>query len=138
MVTEYLGKPIQQCAQASNQLHRDDCCSKPTPDDCDLGGWPELDHYGFSFKRTHGAALSWEEVKAQLGCNLTPFLFSWRWVGGGGHMMVAAGYYTDLNGQNFIEVIDPQQRVLILTYDSYVMKDGLYTHWDDFYDIKAK
>jgi hypothetical protein len=141
MVMEYLGKVISQCDQVNKQLMRNDCCSDSIPDDCDLTGWPEFGEYGFDYHKTDEAALSWEEVKAQLAdnpCRFTPFAFSWKSYGGGGHMMVATGYYIDPDtGKRTIEVNDPEQKIARVTYEEYV---GLNenTHWDDFYDITMK
>jgi Papain-like cysteine protease AvrRpt2 len=143
MVMEYLGKPVEQCEQANHRLSRADCCSNPTPGGCDRTGWPDFQEYGFTFKQTKQAELPWETIKGELApqnvnnpCGSRPFAFSWRWHNGGGHMMVATGYYTDPDGKNWIEVNDPLQEHPLVSYEEYVKADGDHTHWDDFYEIK--
>jgi hypothetical protein len=147
MVMEYLGKPVEQCIQANNRLHRSDCCKSPTPDECVLGGWPEFDKYGFQFKRTNGTALPWDQLRRELAaktgggpCSFTPFAFSWRWIGNGGHMMVATGYTTTPDGKNYVHINDPWEPNIGTTrtilYDVYDQLPGDHTHWDDFYDVR--
>jgi|GEM_PF-450691 hypothetical protein len=156
MIMDYLEHNISQCVQANNRFGRSDCCTidlcpVPTVPNCDqpqghpcaCGGWPEFDKYGFTFKRTHNAALTWDQVRNQLSnekfCKKTPFAFSWGWAGGGGHMMVAKGFLT-LNGVNYVIIHDPWSPCVgderIITYSRFSSNPGHYTHWDDFYDIK--
>jgi len=145
MVMEYLGHPVQQCTQANNEFGRTDCCNSPTPGACVNGGWPEFDKYGFTFKRTSGAALSWNDLRAELsdsqGCGRRPVAFSWHWLGGGGHMMVAIGYNV-VGGTNYVEINNPWAPNIgdhtTITYDFYVASAGDHTHWDDFYDVQMK
>jgi hypothetical protein len=110
-----------------------------------MGGWPEFQKYGFTFHTTSDAPLTWDIVKAQLApqnagspCHFTPFTFTWHWVDGGGHMMVATGYRT-VNGVNYILVNNPLAvnvgSAQIITYDEYVAGDD-HTHWNDYYDVK--
>ncbi|MGC4001246.1 MAG: papain-like cysteine protease family protein [Anaeromyxobacter sp.] len=156
MVMDFLGHDTSQCTQANNRFGRNDCCGitlcpnpqAPTYDmngnctGCACPGWPEFQKYGFKFKRTSSAALSWDDLRKQLSneknCKKTPVAYSWGWTGGGGHMMVAKGYLT-LNGTNYVVILDPwapchgDER--IITYDAYVSSAGSYTHWDDFYDV---
>jgi Papain-like cysteine protease AvrRpt2 len=145
MVMEFLGKNVAQCTEANNRFSRWDCCQNPTPGACVMGGWPEFQKYGFTYKTTSDAALSWPDVRAQLasrnnGCRGTPFAFSWHWQGGGGHMMVATGYTTNAAGENFVFVNNPWPpevgNTQTLTYDTFVELPGDHTHWDDYYDIE--
>jgi hypothetical protein len=158
MIMDYLGHNVPQCTQANNRFGRSDCCNidlcpPPTEaphydkyrncDNCACGGWPEFDKYGFTFKRTHGAALTWDQVREQLSnqpcCKKRPFAFSWGWIGSStGHMMVAKGYVT-LNGVNYVDILDPWSPCVgderLITYDFYVADPADHVHWDDFYDI---
>lgn len=88
-------------------------------------------------QQTIKAALSWGDLKTEVGCKKTPVVFSWKWAGGSGHVMVAVGYEVRA-GDNYVIVHDPQPlhigRVRSLPYDSYV-KGLTYTHWNDYYDI---
>lgn len=144
MTMESLGTSIDQCDEANKRFGRSDCCNNPVPDDCVNGGWPEYDKYGFTASHTSDAPLSWDQVKDQIYCKQKPFAFSWHWSGGGGHMMVIAGYVT-LNGTNYVYKDNPWPppdpahgipggEAAIVPYSEYVSGPG-YTHWDDYYDI---
>lgn len=155
MVMDYLGHDVTQCVQANNRFGRNDCCNIdlcplptepappwPQPCDCVCGGWPEFDKYGFSFKITNDAPLSWHDLRKQIsdepGCKKKPFCFTWHWPGTGGHMMVAKGYFT-LEGTDYVVVLDPWPPCVgdeyIITYDDYCESPGDHTHWNDYYDI---
>ncbi len=157
MVMHYLGNNVSQCTQANTRFGRNDCCNidlcpapteAPTYDangnctGCACPGWPQFDKFGFTFKRTASAPLSWDDLRKQVSnepsCAKKPFAFSWAWAGGGGHMMVVKGYLT-LAGTSYVVILDPwgpctgDER--IITYADYVSSAGNYTHWDDFYDV---
>jgi hypothetical protein len=149
MVMDYLGHNVSQCVQANNRFGRNDCCDIdlcPTPETnhpCVSGGWPEFDKYGFSFKTTSDAPLSWEDLRKQISdqpnCKKRPFCFTWHWPGGSGHMMVAKGYFT-LDGTNYVAVLNPGPVCVgseyIITYEYYVASPGHHTHWNDYYDVE--
>src|SRR5687768_16571227 len=82
MVMESFGKTVKQCDQANNRLGLTDCCNNPTPVHCVKGGWPEFGKYGFTFKTTSNAPLSWAEVCNQIQVRQKPFAFTWHWSGG--------------------------------------------------------
>jgi len=148
MVMDYLGTNVTQCDQANKRFGRTDCpCGQCGNDPvanppCVIGGWPEFDKYGFTFKRTSDAALSWDQLTKELSpnksCGKTPVAFSWHWDGGGGHMMVAYGY-ANVAGTNYVAVHDPwapcQGDTRLITYAAWVDGAG-YSHWDDFYQIR--
>lgn len=140
MVMDFLGTNVSQCDEANKRFSRTDCCNSPTPNACINGGWPEFGKYGFTFKTTSNAPLSWDATKKQIYCEKKPFAFSWHWNGGGGHMMTLIGYVTVAN-VNYVVINDPwapnvgDQR--IITYAAYVSGTG-YTHWDDYYDVTKK
>lgn len=157
MVMDYLSHNVSQCTEANNRFGRTDCCNIdlcPSPTEtpqydrnmncigCPCPGWPEFDKYGFTFKRTHDTALSWEDLRTQISnepnCKRKPFAFSWHWSGGGGHMMVVKGYLT-LANTNYVVILDPWAPCVgderIITYADFVQSAGNWTHWDDFYDI---
>lgn len=140
MVMNSLGTNVSQCDEANKRFNRTDCCNNPVPNACINGGWPEFEKYGFSFKTTSDAPLSWSDIKKQIYCEKKPFTFSWHWNGGGGHMMVLIGYVT-IDGVNYVTINDPlppnigDQRVI--TYDAYISGSG-YTHWNDYYDVTKK
>ena len=140
MVMEFLGTTVTQCDEANKRFGRSDCCNSPTPGACVNGGWPEFGKYGFDFKTTSSAALSWDQLQRQVYCAKKPYAFSWAWTGGGGHMMVVIGY-AQINGVNYVAINDPwapnvgDQR--FITYDNYV-SGADHTHWDDYYDVTKK
>jgi hypothetical protein len=139
MVMNYLGGSVSQCNQANQRFNRTDCCDSPTPMACVLGGWPEFEKYGFSSTMV-AAALSWDDLKAQIDTKHTPFAFSWHWNSGGGHMMVVTGYKV-VGGQNWVTINDPwapndgDERDIL--YTDYV-SGSTYTHWRDYYDVSKK
>lgn len=147
MVMEYLGTSVRQCDQANAEFGMSSCpCFQcgPNPQvnpSCVSGGWPEFGKYGFTFARTHDAAISWDVLKQELsagqGCGRRPVAFSWHWTGDGGHVMVATGY-SDVGGTHLVTIKDPAQPCVgdtqILTYAAFVQASG-HTHWDDFYEI---
>jgi hypothetical protein len=139
MVMESLGTSVTQCDEANKRLGFNDCCKNPTPLWCDRGGMPEFDKYGFTFKTTHNAALSWDQIKDQIFCKKKPFTFSWKWNGGGGHMMIIKGYFLQPGSYPHVIVYDPWPPnvgdIAILTYQEYVISPTSYSHLDDYYDV---
>jgi hypothetical protein len=140
MVMEYLGHNVSQGVEANNRFGRTDCTNSPVPSACVQGGWPEFNKYHFTSAHTSNAALTWDQLKSQIGCKNKPFAFSWHWTGGGGHMMVVVGYKSQ-NSVNYVEVNDPwppnvgaSGNAAIKTYSNYVSGSD-HTHWDDYYDV---
>jgi hypothetical protein len=147
MVMETLGHGQSQCTQANNRFGHTDCpchqCTSPTSSPpCVTGGWPEFNKYGFTFKTTSDAALSWSDVRLQVSnkpnCKNKPFAYSWHWPGGGGHMMVANGYAV-VGGANYVSILNPWAPCTgdeeLITYDFFVDSPGDHTHWNDYYDV---
>jgi hypothetical protein len=138
MVMEFKNGNVSQCVQANNRFGLSNCCMNPGAADCNLPGWPEFQKYDFDFQRTRDEALSWDMLREEIGCKNNPVAFSWGWIGGSGHMMVAVGY-TTLNGVNYVYMHDPWepnigQFRLPITYEEYVQGSDHF-HWDDFYDF---
>jgi len=138
MIMKSFNVDITQCRQATDRFAPTPCCDSPTPDDCIKGNWPDFPKYGFTVKHTTNAALSWDELRRQIGCRKVPIAFTWRWVGGGGHMMVASGYAVR-NGVKWVTVQDPAPvdmggDLVEVPYDVYVAGED-HTHWDDYYDV---
>lgn len=149
MVMHYLGNNVPQCTQANNRFNRNDCpcaqCTSPVSNPpCVIGGWPELDKYGFTFERTSDTALSWAALRKELSqrsyCGKRPVAYTWHWNGGGGHMMVATGFVT-VDGTDYVAITDPWAPCTgdtrLITYAAYVSGTG-YTHWDDFYRVRKQ
>lgn len=141
MVMHYLGRDVSQCTQANDSLGRRDCpCTQCTGamanPPCMEYGWPNFGRYGFAFQRTSDVALTWTQLKAEIDAG-RPVAFTWRYVGGGGHMMVAIGY-REIDGRPWVVMRNPepvcQGDYQTITYDAYVGYSS-YVHWDDFYNI---
>jgi hypothetical protein len=137
MVMKNLGQEVSQCSQANDEFHLSSCCpSAGASDDCNRGGWPEFEKHQIRFQRTSSQAISFADLQKQIACQKHPVAFSWKWVGGGGHMMVAVGYAV-LNGTNYVEVNDPwkpfQGSHYFVTYEEYVAAPNHHDHWDDFF-----
>jgi hypothetical protein len=146
MVMDFLGTDVSQCDEANKRFGRTDCCTSGTrPTECVRTGWPEFDKYGFTFKRTSDAPLTWAQLREQIYCLKKPFAFSWHWLDdagqpNGGHMMVVTGYVT-LNNVNYVYYHNPLPvgagSSEIRTYTDWVSGSG-YSHWDDFYSVTKK
>lgn len=148
MIMDYLGQKVAQSIQANNRFARTDCpasqCSKPAASPpCQGGGWPEFRKYGFAFKKTSDAGLTWDQLRNEVAngqeCGRRPFAFTWHWEAGGGHMMVVNGYVS-VAGTNYVSILDPlpscRGEARIITYDFYNSSPGDHTHWNDYYDIR--
>lgn len=142
MIMEYLGATIRQCDEANKQFNpeRDDCCNSPFPTDCNRGGWPEFEEYGFAADQTDMEALTWAEIKKQIGCLRTPFCATWKRSSSlEGHMVVISGYKTT-SGIKYVRMRNPlpvgtgSSRWIRYTY--YVAHTP-YVHWNDYYNIKG-
>ena len=144
MTMAYLGGTVNQCTQVNKRLGRTDCCSvtrcppATATGDCVKGGWPEYSKYGFSSSNTSGSALSYNALAGEFNAN-RPVAFTWAWVGGGGHMMVARGVRV-VGGVQYVAIRDPLPPCTgtsnLITYAEYVQRAGSHTHWDDYYNIK--
>jgi papain like cysteine protease AvrRpt2 len=114
------------------------CCTTPFPAACVHPGWEMLSKNGFSSAST-STALSWADLKTQISTQKKPVLFAWGWNGGGGHMLVATGWFT-LAGQQYVRVNNPWPPTSgtkeSYTYAAWVGGPG-YDHitWDNWYNI---
>lgn len=140
MVMKNLQTEVTQCGQANDRFHLDDCCPSTTANDtCNTGGWPEFEKHQIRYQKTPGIAVSWSELQKQIGCSKQPVAFSWKWAGGGGHMMVAVGYVHANDGTNLVEVDDPWEpnkgSHYFLTYAEFVSAPDHHDHWDDYYNF---
>jgi hypothetical protein len=130
---------VTQPDEANRRFGRTDCGNSPTPTACIQGGWPEYEKYDFTRVRTSDTALTWEQIRQEVGCAGRPFAFSWHWPQGGGHMMVVIGYRSIASG-NWVLVNNPWPPTggnqSWMLYSRYVATPGDHTHWDDFYQIR--
>lgn len=128
---------ITECDEANKEFSQTTCCANGSSSQCNNGGWPQPDKYGFTFNTTSNAPLTFAEIQGQISCSAKPFAFSWHWSGGGGHMMVVVGYNT-VDSVNYVTVNDPLPVGVgsqwTNTYDYYVAATG-HTHWNDYYNI---
>jgi len=145
MTMRYFGHDVSQCTEANNRFGLATCCQNNSGN-CNNGGWPEYEKYGFAADQTSDTALTWSQVQSQIYCAKKPVAFSWHWSGGGGHMMVLKGYLV-INNVKYVDVNDPEPYTnlqtptggteTIMTYDNYVSATG-HTHWNDYYNITYK
>jgi hypothetical protein len=139
MIMSYLGKPVAQCDEANYRFGRNDCCTYPSSSACNLGGWPDFSHFGFSSSTTSSAALSFATIQSQIDAH-KPIAYSWHWNSGGGHMMALIGYKT-VAGSQYVTIDDPwapnEGDQTDILYSVYVSGDT-YTHWNDYYNITAQ
>ncbi len=111
-----------------------------------------LSQNGFRFDSTSNTAISWNTLVEQISTLRTPVEYAIGWNGGGGHMLVAVGWFS-LFGTNYVRVNDPwpppssaSAEVIdppyaggaheSFTYQAWVGGPG-YDHvtWADFYNI---
>ncbi|HEV3157733.1 MAG TPA: papain-like cysteine protease family protein [Candidatus Baltobacteraceae bacterium] len=128
---------LTQCAIATQATSGQNCCTSPVPTPCVHTGWEMLSSNGFNFN-TASTALSFATLNSEISAK-RPVLYAIGWTGGGGHMLVADGWFI-LNGVEYVSVNDPwpptsgtQEQQ---TYD-YWVGGPYYDHvtWADFYDI---
>ena len=143
MIMAFHNHDVSQCLQANNEFQRNDCCVDSKPSACVRGGWPEFAKYDFDSERLFGTHLNWDQLREQIACKKTPVAFSWRWLIGGGHMMVVRGYTTS-QGVKTLFINNPWPPLpegageqQIISYDEYIAGTD-HTHWDDFYNIKFR
>ena len=136
MSTEFTGSAkVRQCAEANTRFTRTDCCA--TPANCVFGGWPEYAKWGFNSVQTADfVPLTWAQLKAEINAN-RPVNFSWGWTAGGGHIMVANGFYESGATQN-VWVSDPWPvgtgATRWIPYTEYV-QGADHVHWKDYSGI---
>jgi len=151
MVEAFFDNKVKQCVIANdgcvlNQLTctGNNCCA-PTADCCVTSqaclvpGWPPFERRKIKFTRVRGP-LKAKDVVLELGCAKRPFVFSWMYKNGGGHIMVAVGY-TTIDGEDYVYVNDsaPPNKgahLLPMPFESY--ETGDFKHWDDFYELELK
>jgi|GEM_PF-657894 len=139
MIMDFLGSNVSQCDQANRRFGESECCLVPVPGKCVLGGWPEFEKYGFAYDRTTSKAVDWNTIVDNISAKKTPIAFSWRWLGGGGHMMIVIGYAI-IGDAKYVVIHDPWPpnvgATKTILYDDFV-SGPKYTHWDDFYNIRS-
>ena len=98
------------------------------------GAFPSFEFFGFDYECTVGEALDFVTLRDELKAG-RPVAFSWKYDGGGGHMMVAVSVEVD----GHINVFDPwpvcRGDWRSITYDEYVRGNG-FTHWNDFFKVR--
>ncbi len=158
MIAKTLKVEADQCELVQAIHTASDCCSVITTTSiCNQGGWPPLAQLGFNFKRTSSKALSFLQLKSEIGIEQRPVAMSIKFLGsngqpdGTGHMMVAGGYKM-LPGAQMVEMYDPKcadginpdpsrpcgyRWIPHEEYDAGELANGTeYIHWDDFYEIR--
>lgn len=158
MIARTLKVEADQCQLVQSIHTAQDCCSVITNTSaCNQGGWPPLGEMGFLFERTTNTALTFEQLKSEIGIWQRPVAMSIQFLDsdgmpdGSGHMMVAGGYKSQ-SGAQMVEMYDPKCSgssnpnpakpcgYRWIPHDEYVageLPNGTeYLHWDDFYEIR--
>ena len=131
MVAAFHGRDMPQTAQTRGKSRR---------------SWPRFAKLGFKYKMIAGKVLTPAAVKKQIQ-QRRPFLHSWRWSAGAGHIVVVCGYSTGDDGALRIHYIDPRgflhsngkysARARAISYTSYQQGNGPATQpWREYYDIR--
>jgi hypothetical protein len=110
MVLRYFGRRELQCNIIDNTRPEPGCCSSSGVSLCNPYGQPTIRKgiYGRTVT-LRNKSISWQTIVDGVNQNF-PFIFSWYWTGGGGHVMVGVGYHTTLeNGvsTNWVDYNDP-------------------------------
>lgn len=118
-----------QCAQADKAFSQTSCCDDGATSNCNKPHKPRYEQWGFSATKVYeesGVALSWTELKGLIDAK-KPVAFLWRWRIGGGHYMVAVGYYEDATTMPPIRMVlinDPWPpevgKQQVVTYNKWV------------------
>ena len=139
---------LTQCAQANDAFDQDSCCKDGDSKECNKPYRPLYDNWGFTAKKisnSEGAALSWTSLKGLIDAG-KPVAFLWRWNKGGGHYMVAVGYYEDSTTNpvtRMVRINNPwppdEGEQKSMTYDDWV-GGPKFNHLQTcyFYDIAKK
>lgn len=141
MVMETLGKRVPQCEQARSQgFCSSDCCGNPTPLCCIQSGWPQFEKFSYDSKY-FDRALTWDELKTELGVHRRPVAFSYHHSRGSGvnHMMVAYGF--EEHGLiRLVHVLDPWPPRIgdcrEISYSEYI-NTPTTRHWRDYFEVQV-
>lgn len=144
MLAEHVGISVQQCDLANHRFGRMDCCTPqnsgsdcPKTNNCNMPGWLELTFVGVSFSES-GTALTWEEIREEIFCDIKPMGYAYGTPGVVGHVVVMKGYVT-VGGIDYIVLNDPwapcEGTERLITYNEYVNPAGTATHWNTWYNI---
>jgi peptidase C39-like protein len=134
---------FSQCDEAS-KVKGVDCCAASMPASCNAGGWPDFGDPDFtsipSQRPPPSTPLSWATIKKEIGCARRPFVFAWKDVGGGGHMVVVVGY-SEKNGAQRVQINDPlplgKASFYGESYDWYAGEsEDANKHWGALYEIQ--
>lgn len=95
---------IQQCTIASNQNGKP-CCSNLNG--CITFGNTAIPNLGiYNYAYLPSVALPYSTMKSEINAG-RPWIYAYKYNGGGGHLMVGDGYATDNASLQYVLVIDP-------------------------------
>ena len=111
MVLTYYNIPVEsQCQIANRFLRQTECCNASMPAACDQGYDPTgitNIYNAYGVVATYAAAtLDEPTLQAELDAN-RPVEVMYCWTGGGAHVALVFGYYTDDTGAPLYQVSDP-------------------------------
>jgi len=140
-------KCVRQCVQVRDEYPElQESCDNPQK--CVRGGWPHFDKYGFNLSPpTNDKALTFEEIKQEVGVRGRPFACSWHYEGGMGHMLVVIGYET-VDAVDRVILLDPlpepgekEGEEISIPWDEFdagTYRGKKYHHWKDYFGIVPK
>jgi hypothetical protein len=133
---------ITQCAQANLAFSQSTCCTNGATTACNKPYYPEYNKWGFSFTYTDDTAPTWKALKGLMDSG-KPLVFLWMWNEGGGHAMVAVGYYEDTTtNTRMVNMIDPWPpnvgKKSSITYASFVGGTGYNYTFGGYYTNVTK
>jgi hypothetical protein len=98
----------------------------------------------FSYITTDHKGLTWQMITAEIDAG-RPFLASWHYNGGGGHMFVVIGYSVSGNEKKVVihDPLSPEDGGLGESYPITLSQfengaESGETHWNDYYNIAKK
>ena len=135
MVAEYSHVLIDQCVEAIAYTGNPNCCANPSA--CNTSEWWRLTSHGFTEDDLWNAALTFDQLQAQVNGN-RPVPFAWAWNGGSGHAMVLTKTWVTSSGTQWVSVNDPGPvnvgTQTDMLYTTWVSGSG-YSHWRDSYNV---
>lgn len=136
LVMNFLHKDsdVQQCDEVDRQYGaatRHCCADKAACSS--FRGNPRYSDYKFSSQSQK--TLTWDEIRARVGCLHKPVPFVWTKPGNAKHMMVITGYMTDDQGVRHVQINDPMPvgkgQLYYVTYEEYNPTYGKYALTDN-------
>ena len=101
---------------ADPQAGWSDCCVNPGSNACNAGDGGSNSQYPFTYFQAASPPMTWDQLRYQLWMVNKPVVFAWNWCpcpctlanGCGAHVMVATGYATDAQSNQWVYINNPE------------------------------